>query len=347
MAYSKHGLVAAHFAGWMVIGLARAASLRLIVSPEVWPRLAALKVGNAMLSMIASTLFIFIYRWCFARSERLPLMVLIVAPLGAALAIFFADAVVLRTLIDGGAPKFEWARIPLSMVSNSLLLYGWTGLYLAVRFAQQANEKAQEALRADALAHHAQLLALHYQLNPHFLFNALNASRSLISTAPDRARSVIGCLAAFLRYALDTSPNQMVTLAQEVEAIQYYAAIDKARFEERVKFDIDVDPTVLKERVPPLFMMPLVENASKHGVPGQDGVAIISIEVGAYRQGFRIVVRNIGRLAQKRSTSPGIGLPNVDARMTHAFADRYRRSLRQEEDIVVCEILVARGGKNA
>ena len=340
MVSSTRGLWAAHVAGWTALGLARAASLRLIVPPEQWPRLASLKIGNAMMALVASSCLLLLYQRNFVRSRSVWNATVVLGPLVAATVIFFADAYVLRVFVDGTRPKIEWARLPFAMMSHGLLLYGWTGLYLAVRFAQQLEEQAREALAAKAAAHHAQLLALHYQLNPHFLFNALNASRGLVSTAPDRARDVIGRLAAFLRYALDTDPDQRVTLAEEIEVIQHFAAIDKARFAERIRFEFDINPRVLSVRVPPLFMIPLVENASKHGDPGADGVVAISVMAVPEDTGLLVEVRNTGRLEVKSDTesSDGIGLPNVDARMEHAFSGRYRRRLYEEDGEVVCQL---------
>ena len=346
MAFSTRVLLTAHVAGWTVLGLTRAASLRLIVSPEQWPRLAALKAGNALFLLVASSFLILLYQRNFMRRRAVWNATVILGPLGAAAAVFFADSLLLRPFVDGGQPQVEWIRLPFAMVSHGLLLFGWTGLYLAVRFAHQRDEKARDALRAEAAAHRAQLLALHYQLNPHFLFNALNASRGLVSDAPERARDVIGRLAAFLRYALDTDPDERVTLAEEIEAIRHFAAIDKARFAERVHFAFEVDQSALTARVPPLFMMPLVENASKHGDPGSDGVTVISIAAFADEGELRVCVRNTGRLVStpvEVGTHRGIGLPNVDARMEHAFPGRYRRVLYEQEGEVVCEICIETG----
>ena len=333
----------------MILGLARAASLRLIVEPEAWSQLALLKVSSSVLGLMASSVLAALYRATFERPSPVWRAAVVGGPIIAAAGWFFAEGLMMRPLLVGVAPTVEWARLPFAMVSSTLLLYGWTGLYLAVRFAQQAERRAQEALAAEGAAHRAQWLALHYQLNPHFLFNALTASRGLIASAPDRARDVIAQLAAFLRYALDTHPEEWVTLADELKAIKNFAAIDKARFAERVRFDFDVDPTAVGIRVPPLFMIPIVENATKHGDPGPDDVLHVEITIAAIAEGVRIAVANTGTLersSERRPDAPGppllpsaqIGLANVDARLDTAFPGRYQRRLYEDDGRVINEL---------
>lgn len=325
----------AHVLGWMVLGVGRALSIRPLVAEADWPRLATLKWGGAVLGLLISTLLWVIYQ----RSFRRPILRKILwggAPLVAASVWFFADMFALRPLVDQASPAVEWARFPFAMLSNSLLFYSWTGAFLAIRFATESNLRERQTLMAELAADKAQLLALHYQLNPHFLFNALNASRSLVIGAPERAREVIGRLAAFLRYALDTSPQAPTTLHEELEAVQHFAAIYQARFAERIAFVFDVDASVTQCKVPPLFMVPLVENAAQHGSVGSDDILRISVMVRPVDDGVHITISNTGALDAR--WSPGIGLANVDARLEQAFPGKHRRTMAEDRGWVTVQI---------
>lgn len=324
------------------MGLARAASLRPIVEPEVWARLAPEKVAGAMIGLVTSSLLGLGYDRLFKRAAAPARLPFVVGPLVGAVGWVTIQALVARPLITGSAPQVEWARVPFSLISPTLLLFAWTGLYLAVRFAHEAERRSSDAVRAEAEAHQAKLLALHYQLSPHFLFNALSAIRGLSTTAPERSREVIGRLASFLRYSLDTEPDRWVSLAEELEAIRHFAKIEQARFAERVAFGFEIDEAVLTRRVPPLVMLPIVENATKHGEPDSDGVLRVEVAIRETKEGFQIVVSNTGAFdpdAEPRSR--GLGLPNVDARMSHAFSDRYRRRMAQDGGRVVTRLEVA------
>lgn len=344
MSWSRPTLLVAHVGGWLSLGLARAASLRPIVEPEVWVRLAPEKLAGAVIGLLTSSVLGLGYERLFKRNVPPPRAPFVMGPLLGAVVWVSTQALVVRPLITGDAPHVEWARVPFSLISPSLLLFAWTGLYLAVRFAHEAERRSSDAMRAEAEAHQAKLLALHYQLSPHFLFNALNAIRGLSTTAPERSREVIGRLASFLRYSLDTEPDRSVNLAEEMEAIRHFAEIEKARFAERVAFVFDVDEEALRMRVPPLVMLPIVENATKHGEPGSDGVLRVEVAIQAVKGGFQVVVSNTGTLdAHIDSRSHGLGIPNVDARMSHAFAGRYQRRTFEDGGRVVTQLEVAGG----
>ncbi|MEO1233325.1 MAG: histidine kinase [Myxococcota bacterium] len=340
---SWRALVVAHVGGWLTLGLARAASLRLIVPEEAWPHLATLKIGGSVLGLAASSLLLVLYRRQLrplpasgSKSRLVWRATVALGPLVAAAGWFLADGFLLRPLLTPTSQGIEWERLPFAMVSHGLLLYSWTAIYLALRFSRDAERQARQALEAEAAAQRAQLLALHYQLNPHFLFNALNAVRGLTVSAPERGREVIGRLAAFLRYALDTDPNELVTMSDELDALEHFAAIDKARFEEQVRYDFSVDPEVMGVRVPPLFMIPLVENATQHGDANLEGIVEVRVRAERHRGGMRVTISNSGRLG----SGSGLGLPNVDERMGHVFPGHYQRRIFQRGDEVVTELEV-------
>ncbi len=158
------------------------------------------------------------------------------------------------------------------------LLLSWSGLYFGIKFARQSQQQKEAALRAQNIAHAAQLKMLRYQLNPHFLFNTLNAISTLVlDDRRDTAYRMVGSLSAFLRHSLDADPEQRVTLAQEVEALELYLGIEQLRFGERLKVVMDVEPAAREALVPSLILQPLIENAIKYAVSRREEGACIEL----------------------------------------------------------------------
>src|SRR5512135_188157 len=152
-------------------------------------------------------------------------------------------------------------------VSRLYVLLSWSGLYFGIKFSRQLREQKEAALKAQAMAHEAQLKMLRYQLNPHFLFNTLNAISTLVLDRKwETANHMVGSLSAFLRYSLDSDPVQRVTLAQEIDATNQYLGIEQLRFGERLRVRIDVAGDAREALVPSLILQPLIENAIKYAV---------------------------------------------------------------------------------
>jgi two-component system LytT family sensor kinase len=146
----------------------------------------------------------------------------------------------------------------------------------AVRVTHERCERNLRENEISKLATEAELRALRAQLNPHFLFNALTTIGYLIQTAPERALETLLRLTGLLRAVLRAPTGEFVTIGEEMDLIESYLAIERARFEERLRVTIDVPVELHKLRIPPLVVQPLVENAIKHGIaPRKDGGDLI------------------------------------------------------------------------
>ena len=152
----------------------------------------------------------------------------------------------------------------------------WSGLYFGIKYYQMLQDETAKVLRVSAMAHQAQLKMLRYQLNPHFLFNTLNAISTLILDSDTRtANLMVSRLSSFLRYSLDSDPMQKVTLEQEVAALKLYLDIEQVRFDDRLRLDFEIEPAAGKALIPSLILQPLVENAIKYAVaPSEEGGTI-------------------------------------------------------------------------
>jgi LytS/YehU family sensor histidine kinase len=205
-----------------------------------------------------------------------------------------------------------------------MLLLFWGGVFLAwnisyVTFVavRRANSFQAEALRLEVLSKDAELRALQAQVNPHFFFNSLNSVRALVFESPEAAAQMIDRLASLMRYALTAGMSETVPLREELEAVEAYLAIEKIRFEERLRVSIAIEPGLQEVQIPPMSLQTLVENAVKYGV--ETSSVGSEIRIGARREAgsIRIEVANLGAI-RPFVDSTRVGLANARKRLALA-----------------------------
>jgi two-component system, LytTR family, sensor kinase len=198
----------------------------------------------------------------------------------------------------------------------------WTAFYLALVYSFDVRDRERRLARVEALAHKAQVQALRYQLNPHFLFNTLNALSSMIwERELERAEGMLMSLSAFLRTTLEIEPGDDVTLEQEIALQQLYLEIEQIRFSERLQVEIDIPEEIRDAPVPCLILQPLIENAIKYAVaPSRQPTRV---RIAGRRSGNELTLEVVddGR-AEAVVGGTGIGLANVRSRLTARFGDR-------------------------
>jgi two-component sensor histidine kinase len=205
------------------------------------------------------------------------------------------------------------------------LLVFWLvlGVAQAVLLYRRFRERAVRAAQLEAKLAVAQLQVLKTQLQPHFLFNTLNAISALIHQDVELADRMIARLGELLRQALDTAGTQEVTLRQELEFIKPYLEIEQARLGPRLDVAIDVDAEVIDASVPNLILQPLVENAIRHGVAPRRGPGRIAITARRQDGALLLQVRdNGGGLAA--NYTEGVGVSNTRARLRQLYGDDQR-----------------------
>jgi hypothetical protein len=194
-------------------------------------------------------------------------------------------------------------------------------LFVALLFGLRSHAAMQAQ---QTLAREAQLRQLAQQIEPHFLFNALNTIAATVHQTPDLADRLITQLSGLLRASMNAARRPHVPLSEELELARAYAAIMVSRFGERVRVDFEADPAALPFAVPVLLLQPLLENAFRHGVEKHPGPARLSVaaRLGAGR--LRLEVRcDLGRLHPDPDADPGngVGLGNLRQRLALAFGD--------------------------
>jgi signal transduction histidine kinase len=247
------------------------------------------------------------------------------------------EAAVYTPLSASWGPGHEWAQ-PLSHTWTVLLIFGFhhaviaywfiLSLQTAARYYEKFQERAQAALRLELNASElraqiakAQLGALKMQLQPHFLFNTLNAIMGMVRLRDvqqaERALSRFGDL---LRAVLDDMDAQEVTLERELTYLRLYLSIEQMRFPDRLAVRIEADPEVLDAAVPHMGLQPIVENAVRHGISCRVGGGSIAVRAARAGDRLHITVRDEGAGARASApTGRGIGLANLRARLKQMY----------------------------
>jgi two-component sensor histidine kinase len=200
------------------------------------------------------------------------------------------------------AELYEKVSYMETFISAWTTMLAWSILYFCIKYYQIFQEVQRSALKSAAMAHEAQLKMLRYQLNPHFLFNTLNAISTLVlEQKTELANHMVTRLSSFLRYSLDNDPMQKITLEQELAALKLYLDIEKVRFEERLSLELDIDEEASQALIPSLLLQPLVENAIKYGIARSE-------EGGCLRIAARVFAGDL--LLELSDDGPGVELVN-------------------------------------
>jgi LytS/YehU family sensor histidine kinase len=206
----------------------------------------------------------------------------------------------------------------------------WSAFYVATQAQAQALGAQRRLADAESAAQAAQVRALRYQVNPHFLFNTLNSLSSLVMTGrSDRAEAMLLALSTFFRSSLSLDPTADVSLAEEIDLQRLYLDIEKARFPDRLHVEIDVPPELEPARLPALILQPIVENAIKYGVSKSRKAVVIRIEA-RHLDNHRMVLeisnrqKNGGKdeLPAATHEGTGLGISNVCQRLEARFGGR-------------------------
>jgi len=230
----------------------------------------------------------------------------------------------LLKLIDNFAVSYHW---------NLLIYWAIVALVHARDYARDAQEHRLRAAQLEASVAEARLAALTLQLRPHFLFNTLNAIAELIHEDPAAAERMVGRLADLLRRTLETDGAPEVPLATELELVDRYLDIQTVRFQDRLRVRWEVDGDVRGARVPAMILLPLVENAVRHGVAARPGPGEVGIRARRDAATLRLEVWDDGPgLGDEAPAGPrrGIGLANTRARLAQLYGAAHQLELSDD-----------------
>ncbi|NVJ99817.1 MAG: histidine kinase [Alphaproteobacteria bacterium] len=320
--------------GWAGYGLVRTFQAMTLQSDLRFHSLLIL--AAIVIGLIMTTVMRYGYR--LVREWPLPAVLLCVIGACASLGLLFSYLEV--TIGPSLIPGFS-RPTGLGLFANAMFeataLFAWSAIYFGYHYYQGMQEQKEQALKATAMAHQAQLKMLRYQLNPHFLFNTLNAISTLVlEKAEEDANKMLTKLSSFLRFTLVNQPTQRISLDQELHALGLYLEIEKVRFSDRLNVEFEIDDQARKALIPSLLLQPLIENAIKYAIaPAIDGG---TIKVEASTLGSRLLISlkdsgpGIDDLSNIVSQSgSGVGITNTKERLQQIYGDDHSITLQNLE----------------
>ncbi len=211
-----------------------------------------------------------------------------------------------------------------------LLYWALVGVGHALAYYRDARDRGLEAARLEARLARAELDALKMQLDPHFLFNTLNAISALMHRDVELADRMVARLGDLLRLTLGSAGSQEVPLEQELDFVGRYLEIQKARFGGRLAVALDIEPATLAAKVPALVLQPLVENAIRHGVAPRPAGGRVEVRARRCEGALRLEIRDDGPglpADGEEGRREGVGLANTRARLRHLYGPDHRLEL--------------------
>lgn len=212
----------------------------------------------------------------------------------------------------------NWLR---SFIQQTVFLALWAVIYFLWHYVEESRNSQVRQLKLEATVRTLELKTIKSQLNPHFIFNALNSIRALVDENPRRARTAITELSNILRNSMQADKAETVSLENELSIVKDYLALENIRFEERLKVQYDIDPETLELPVPPLMLQTLVENAIKHGISREVKGGLILISSHVHNMQHELTIRNTGQIVEDLNGN-GFGLASTRQRLGLLFGKR-------------------------
>jgi len=312
-------------AGWAGLGALVFFVLSAGLVPNLLPPSAA--VTFITLGFLVTSAARPVCRRVSAWRKPLPVMVFVIAALAATMLAIYESLVMLTCHVVHGDAFFYFRRLRAAGVVNHLIVLGcWLALYFLVKQKRVSRDLEREN-RAAALK------LLRYQINPHFLFNALN-SIAAHATSPEKVTLGTEALADYLRFSL-AHDDLTHPLGEELAAMENYLTVEKIRFEDKLDYTIEADEATRQHPTPPAVVQPLVENAIKHGTPAPSGALQIRLCAALSSGEICIAVENSGPwISELRGNSPGTGLANLRHRLNLLYGAHAALTVEKHADRV-------------
>jgi two-component system, LytTR family, sensor kinase len=219
----------------------------------------------------------------------------------------------------------------------AVIFFLWFVLYFTFHYFDQYNQ----SLKYEASMVQIELNNLKSQLNPHFIFNALNSIRALVDENPLKSKQAINQLSNILRSSLASDKKGLTKFDDELKIVKDYLGLESIRFEERLRTEFDIHPDSHDFFVPPLMMQTIVENGIKHGISKLTAGGIIQVRTIVENDVMKIHIRNTGHLNGTQNTAEGLGIRNTIQRLRLIYGDQSSfRIVNENGNFVLTEIII-------
>ncbi len=283
------------------------------------------------------------HQWRSWRPRRLLLPILLAVILMTILAdVGVVILIQLANLFFKESTPISFEILFVNFINISLVFFMWAAIYFAYQYFQKYNRAEVEKLALKLQVKEAELGVLKSQINPHFMFNALNNIRALILENQEQARTMLTHLSDILRYSLSYTESEKVSLESELEIVRYYFELASIQYEDRLKYSISVPDDLRQIKIPPMLIQLLVENGIKHGISVLPKGGNIEISIKKEGDLMKIKVSNTGTLDPSRQgvDKMGIGLLNIRERLRLLYNEKAGFDLRQLGGEVVAEVVL-------
>jgi len=298
-----------------------------------------LLVPSAILLTHIFRYFIVIKNWL-----QKPVFVQIIIAIIASLLlspVFISIQYFLTTLIFETAQKLSAISFLQSLINFWFVFFVWSVLYFSFHYIRNYRKAEIQQLKMQSSLKEAELNKLKSQLNPHFMFNAMNSIRALIDENPQKAKEAVTQLSNILRQTLTLEKNKVISFDDEMTLVKDYLALEKIRFEERLNYSIKLDESSSQYKIPPMLLQTLVENAIKHGISKLTLGGVVNISSKQLEnKKLQIEIINTGNYNPDENPQSGYGLANTKNRLAFVFADDASFSIVNENDTVKTQIVI-------
>lgn len=333
--------------GWLFYAVIQIVS-SFLASDVLTVKRAVFLLSEAFLCLLITHLFrqfLIRYKWLDFPVQKL-IPVVVGAIFLMSIVLYFVRIPVnlmLGRLFDPLA-AFDAATILGQSSFYMILFFFWTVFYFTYHYIDRYNK----SLKYEASMIQIELNNLKSQLNPHFIFNALNSIRALVDENPVKSKQAINQLSNILRNSLATDKKGLTTFDAELKIVRDYLGLETIRFEERLKTEFDLDPRSSQFLVPPLMIQTLVENGIKHGISKLTRGGTVQVKTFVKEENLYIQIRNSGQLTQplKRGKS-GLGLKNTIQRLKLIYGDNASfRIVNENDNFVLTELTIPQNKNN-
>jgi LytS/YehU family sensor histidine kinase len=245
----------------------------------------------------------------------------------------------------GNKEEYNFFNFIFFALNATILFFMWSVVYFSIHFFENYKRAEIESLIFESAVKDFELKSLKSQLNPHFIFNAMNSIRALIEENPEKAKEAITKLSNLMRYTLKIERTETVPLSEEIDTIKDYLDLEKIRFEERLDYEIILDKKTERIEIPPMMIQTLVENGIKHGISKITTGGKIKIQTNLNGHFMIIDITNPGKIDDEMiKNSKGFGVSNTKQRLNLIYGEEaYFKIVNSEENLVHTQLKIPIG----
>jgi two-component system LytT family sensor kinase len=250
---------------------------------------------------------------------------------------FYENFDVLSLIAGNPSEDFKWYMLFMSVSYAFFMIFVWSTLYFGINYHFRLINEKKMHIEAVRLSHISQIKMLRYQINPHFLFNSLNAVSTLVLRgSKEKANGMLIRLSTFLRFSLDNDPEKKIRLYDELKALMLYLEIEKTRFDDRLTVKFEIEPQTEALLVPSLLLQPLVENSIKYAIAQMSKGGLIEVTAKCLHGCLQMEVADNGPIqdnayldvksknkGQTASSHTGVGVQNIVDRLNVLYPDNH------------------------